>query len=158
MAVAATTIAYESVSRQADEPRRDWLEHRPAELARIGAERVPFWLTLFVVPAFNLDGKRAVFRLPSRDYPFAIHGASTDIELSAIRLFTTLDQLSADDLPLTAITGGNFRDRRRFRWQTPLTLLPHQAWRAEIVFKTPLNALGLHVNFEGVKLIERQTA
>lgn len=122
---------------------------------RISATRIPFWLSLFIVPAFNLNGKRAVFRIPSRDYPLMIFGASSDIELSSIRLFTATDQLMSEDITINYITGGNFSDRRRLRWQTPLTLLPHQAWRAEVVFVNPLNTLGLHVNFEGVRLVEK---
>lgn len=159
MADAISTIAYEAYVRGENAPRqpkRDWLAPSPRELAEIGKKRIPFWLTLKIIPAFNYDGKRAVFRLPSRDYPFTIYSATTDIELSSIRLFTTSQQLTADDLSLIAITGGNATNRNRLRWQTPLTLLPHEAWRAEIVFKTPpLNLVGIHVNFEGIRMVEK---
>lgn len=159
MANAISTIAYEAYARGDNAPRqpkRDWLSSSPRELAEIGKKRVPFWLTLRIIPAFDLDRKRAVFRLPSRDYPFTIYSATTDIDLSSIRLFTTSQQLTADDLSLIAITGGNFSSRNRLRWQTPLLLLPHEAWRAEIVFDTPpLNLVGIHVNFEGIRMVER---
>lgn len=154
MMIEAPTIGFETIARERSQPGRSWLTRTPAELADIGQQLVPFWLTLVIVPAFNLDGKRAVFRLPSRDYPFVIFSATTDIEASSIRLFTTTSQLTADDLRLLAITGGNTERRNRLRWQTPLLLYAHEAWRAEIVFKTPPASL-IHVNFEGIRMVNK---
>lgn len=139
MAIAIATAAQvaSEIYEQADpnEPRRDWLTLSNERLDEVGRRRGQFWLVLTFVNA--PDRRRAVFRVPGRDFPFLVTGGASDLPISSMRMFTTASQLTARDIPIYTIAGGSDLDRRQFLWRQPLMIKPQEAWRIEVVFEIP---------------------
>lgn len=136
-----------------DRPR-DWLVQTPQQIAENAKRQHQYWL-LFAVPAAPPFG-RAVFRLPSRDYPFLITEATTNMPVSSLRLFSTDNEMTTQSVPLYAVAGGTDQARHRFTWQVPLLLLPRAVWRIELDFNFPPIGAPSQIIFGGTKLLDEK--
>jgi len=134
--------------------RRDWLNKTQAQLIQESNQQQQFWL---VFGAQNATLLPAIFRLPSRDYPFLVTGAAVNLPVTSLKLYTTGRQLESFNTPVEAIAGGSDDGRQLFRWAQPVLLKPNEAWRLEI---TLADASGLALNtviaLRGVKLGDRK--
>lgn len=136
-----------------DRPR-DWLVQTPQQIAESAKRQHQYWL-LFAVPSAPLFG-RAVFRLPSRDYPLLITEATTNLPISSLRLFSTDNEMALQSVPLYAVAGGTDQARHRFVWQAPLLLLPRAVWRVELNFNFPPIGSAGQIIFGGIKLLDEK--
>ena len=117
-------------------------------------EQQQFWL---VFGAPNATLLPAMFRLPSRDYPFLVTGAAVNLPVTSLKLFTANEQLNTYGTPIEAVAGGGDQERNVFRWTQPVLMQPHEAWRLQL---TLADASGLTLNtiiaLRGVKLGNRK--
>ncbi len=148
----AATTAYQLLSD--GKLRRNWLSKSPAQLQAETYERQQFWL---VFSAPNATLRPNIFRLPSRDYPFLVTGATINRAATSLKIYSTDDQLTSYFVPTAAIAGGSDSERTIFHWPEPVLLLPHTIWRGEMVL-TDNTALPLttYIIFHGVKLNRRK--
>jgi len=148
MADAALITAYH-VSR-GKQPRREWLSKSAQQFEREAAERQMFWLRF---TAGNGTLRPATFRVPNRDYPFLVTGASVNRPVSSIRLFSADDEMASYSIPIEDLAGGSDQRRKLFRWPEPLLLLPHTAWRMDLTLTDPAGlALNTVIILRGVRI------
>lgn len=148
----AATTAYQMQSRY--RPGREWLAKSREQLIAESQGQQQFWL---VFSAPNATLRPAIFRLPSRDYPFLVTGAAVNVDATSLKLYGTDEQLASYNVPITAVAGGSDSERQIFRWQQPVLLMPNSAWRLEL---TLASAAGLGqttiIVLRGVKLGKRK--
>ncbi len=149
--MASTALAYQVLS--GGQPH-DWLVKTPQQIAADAKRQHQYWL-LFQVKNAPLFG-RAVFRLPSRDYPLLITDATTNLPISSIRLFSTDSEFTTQSVPLYAVAGGTDQARHHFKWQRPLLLLPRAVWRVELNFEFPPIGAASQIVFGGTKILDEQ--
>lgn len=148
----AATTAYQF--QRPDRPQRNWLGKTAEQLRADSEQQQQFWL---VFSAPNATLRPAVFRLPSRDYPFLVTGAVVNVAATALKLYATDEQLASYNVPISAIAGGSDGERQLFKWSQPILLMPHSAWRLELTLAEPSGlALTTIVALRGVKLGNRK--
>jgi hypothetical protein len=149
---AVATTAYQLQSEYL--PRRNWLGKSAEQLRAESREQQQFWL---VFGAPNATLLPAMFRLPSRDYPFLVTGAAVNLPVTSLKLFTANEQLNSYGTPVEAVAGGSNAERNLFVWQEPILLQPHEAWRLQLTL-AEASGLGLHtiIALRGVKLGKRK--
>ena len=148
MPEAAVTTAYH-VSR-GKQPQREWLRKTAQQFEREAAKRQMFFLRF---TAGNATLRPATFRVPNRDYPFLVTGASVNRAVSSIRMFSADDEVANYSIPIDAFAGGSDQRRKLFKWPEPLLLLPHTAWRLELTLTDPAGiALNTVIVLRGVRI------
>lgn len=140
------TTAYQLLLGQ----RRQWLGKSLQQIRDEARQQLQFWL---VISAANDTLRPGVFRLPSRDYPFLITGAAVNQSVAELKLYSTDDELNSYQVPAYTVAGGSDGQRQYFRWSQPVLLLPHSAWRLEMVLvdNAALNQTTV-IALQGVKL------
>ena len=109
-----------------------------------------FWLRF---TAGNATLRPATFRVPNRDYPFLVTGASVNRAVSSIRLFSADDEMMSYSIPVETFAGGSDQRRKLFTWPKPLLLLPHTAWRLDLTLTDPAGlALNTVIILRGVRI------
>lgn len=151
MAIGPITTAAQIGMRLLAPGSRDWLAKTRQQLIADSQAVTQFWLT-FAAP--NAGQLPSVYRLPSRNFPLLVTGATVNRAASGLRLYSTDDQLSSF-VPVLAIAGDSGNQRSLFRWPTPVLLRPHTAWRVELTLTdNAALALTTQITLHCVKLLE----
>ena len=152
MPSAITTTAYHLAA--AGLPQRNWLGKSAAQLISESKKQQQFWL---VFGAPNATLLPAMFRLPSRDYPFLVFGAAVNLPVTTLKLFTANEQLNTYGTPVEAVAGGSDSQRQIFRWEQPVMMQPHEAWRLQLTLADAAGlALDTIIALRGIKLERRK--
>lgn len=134
--------------------RRQWFGKTADEIRAASQHQQIFWLEFSAPNATQLP---SVYRLPSRNYPLLVTGATVNRAASSLRLYSTDEQLTTYSVGVSAIAGDSSNQRSIFRWQEPILLRPNTAWRAELtLLDSAALALTTMITLRCIKLGERK--
>jgi hypothetical protein len=139
------------------------IHFEPKELERLAKARLPFWVMMTLKNPINssvdpINGAVHLLRYPGVKFDLEVHGASSNLRLSGLRLIAAETHTDAV-MPTGALVGAIGQERLMWRWTTPFIIPAHTPLRLEVRYNDLDGPVENHqgwVVLHGVRLERRK--